>query len=271
MRLRILGPLVVSDAMGRPCGPQGPKLRTLLATLLTEHGRVVLTDRLLREHWGGRPRHTARNALQVAISELRRRLRDNGLAPAVAAIVTHPSGYLMEIDSREFDLPRFETDLVCARTAGERGELDEAAGLVARALSLWRGPALADVRGGPMLAAEACRLNELRTAAQELRFAVELRRGRSAHLIGELYALAAEHPLRERVHESLMIALHDQGRPAEALQVYSRIRLALQTQLGLEPGPGLRRIQRIVLTRGPRVRSAPSGHSPALTGRSKVS
>jgi SARP family transcriptional regulator, regulator of embCAB operon len=251
MKLGILGPLSVMDAEGRPCEPRGSKLRALLASLLVQHGRVVPTEQLIDELWDGHPRRTARNALQVAVSTLRKRLQSASLAPAVAAIVTHPAGYLIELDRQEFDLPCFESDLRRGQEAERRGELAAAANLLGRALAHWRGSALCDVHRTPALEAKARELDELCVAAQETRIAIELSRGRHVPLVAELFALVAEHPLRERLHEYLMVALHNGGRPAEALEVYQGIRMALRTQLGLEPGRNLRELQRAVLSRDP--------------------
>jgi DNA-binding SARP family transcriptional activator len=247
----ILGPLLVTDAAGEPCGLGGLNRRTLLATLLVEHNRVVPTDRLIDELWQGDPPRTARNALQVAVCQVRSRLQDSGLARDTATIETQACGYLLRLDRSVFDVRRFESELRQAAAAQTAGDLDAAVQLVGRALDHWRGPALSDVRQTPTLAAEARRLAELRDVVREERIAVELRRGRDGRLVGELYSLVAEHPLRERLHEYLMIVLHRQGRPAEALAVYARIRQALRDQLGLEPGPALRSLQGAVLSRAP--------------------
>ena len=140
-----------------------------------------------------------------------------------------------------------------ARLAEERGDLERASRLLSDALALWRGPALLDVCVTVTLEAESRRLNEMRMAAQERRLRIDLRLGRSSDLISELYALIARNPMREKFYEYLMIALHEQGRPAEALQAYKALRSDLRDHLGLEPGPGLRELQRTVLSREPLV------------------
>jgi SARP family transcriptional regulator, regulator of embCAB operon len=250
LRLRVLGPLHIGDAAGRSCTPRAFKLRVLLGILLIEHNRVISTQHLMDELWEGSPPKTARTAMQVYISNLRKLFQDACISPRVAEIVTCPPGYSIEVDDQEFDLPCFEQGLKYARRAEDQGELDIASQLISQALALWRGPALYDVRSNSALEAEARRLDELRMAAYERRLLIDLQRGLDSDLIGELYALTAEYPLREKLYEYLIIALHNQGRPADALQAYDTIRTAMRDQLGLEPGPGLRELQKIVLSRG---------------------
>ena len=251
MRIGVLGPVHVEDADGRPCTPPALKLRIVLAALLVRYNRVVSTQCLIDELWGGEPTKTARTAIQVYVSGLRKLFQGASLPEDVVTIVTRPPGYIIELDEREFDLPCFEKALDKARQAEDEGDLDFAASLISDGLALWRGPALYGTCGTSVLETESRRLNELRMAACERRIIVDLKRGRDSELIGELYALIAEYPLRERLWEFLILALHNQGRPADALHAYDRIRLMMRDELGLEPGASLQELQQVVLSRSP--------------------
>lgn len=269
MRLGVLGPVHVADASGRPCTPHAFKLRVLLGTLLIESNRVVSTERLIDELWATGPPKTVRTAVQVYVSSLRKLLDKAALPGEVARIVTRPPGYILELDDQEFDLSCFEERLRGARQAEERDDLESAALLTSQALTLWRGPALHDVRSVPTLAAEARRLDELHVAACERRIRLNLKRGLHGEVISELYALTAEHPFRERLWEYLMIALHNQGRQADALRAYHTVRLTMSGELGLEPGPILRELQQVVLSHAdpPSLKIVDSGLWPAESAR----
>ena len=97
--------------------------------------------------------------------------------------------------------------------AGPRGrtsDLREAAGALHHALSLWRGP-VCDGLSSPFLDAQRDRLAELRISVIEERAELDLALGHHTDLIAELKDLVADHPLRERLHGLLMLALY---RPA---------------------------------------------------------
>jgi predicted ATPase/DNA-binding SARP family transcriptional activator len=199
-------------------------------------GRDALIDAL----WGERPPAGARNTLQVYVSSLRRAL-------GRGVIETTPSGYALQIDSDALDAERFEHLL---REGGEMlatGEHAAAANMLADALALWRGPALADFRYDAFAQAEAGRLEELRLVCLEERIEAELALGRHAPLVGELEALVVEHPLRERLRGQLILALYRSGRQSDALAQYQAARRMLSDELGLEPSPELRELERMIL------------------------
>jgi SARP family transcriptional regulator, regulator of embCAB operon len=251
MKFGVLGTIHMADAAGRSCTPDAFKLRVLLATLLMRRNRVVSTQRLMENLWPSGPPKTARTAMQVYVSSLRKLLHTASLPAEVICLLTRAPGYVLEIDEREFDLHCFERALGNARQAEEMGEADEAAGHLSAALRLWRGPALYDVCNVPWLGAEAQKLEELHMVAFERRILIDLKRGRDHELIGELYAMTSEYPLREKLWQYLITALHNQGRPADALDAYNRIRLLMRDELGLEPGEKLRTLQQLVLSRAP--------------------
>jgi DNA-binding SARP family transcriptional activator len=232
MEFRILGPLEVVDA-DRSVSLGGGRQRALLALLLTHSNEVVSTDRLVDQLWGAQPPKTALNTIQYYVSQLRKSL-------GADRIVTRPPGYLIRIGPGELDLERFEALL-------EQGDV----GALREALGLWRGPALADLAFEPFAQAETGRLEELRLVALERRVDLDLEDGRDAELVGELEGLIAEHPLRERLHGQLMLALYRGGRQAEALATYQAARERLVESLGLDPGPALQELERAILRQDP--------------------
>jgi DNA-binding SARP family transcriptional activator len=222
----------------------GPKQRALLAVLLLHAKEVVPGDRLIEELWPGEPVESAANSLRVNISRLRKALPGDVLA-------TRAPGYVIRLDSDQLDLHRFERLVDDARGQLAEAKPAAAAERLREALSLWRGPALVDFAYESFAQAAISRLEEIRLAALELRIEVDLALGRDRELIGELEALVAEHPLRERLRGHLMTALYRSGRQAEALDTYQDGRSALIDQLGIEPSPALHELQRAILRQDP--------------------
>ena len=243
MEFRILGPVEVWED-GHPVSLGGGKQRAVLALLLLNANRIVSSDGLIDQLWNGQPPATAGTALQGHISSLRK-----ALGPDV--IATRRPGYVLEVDPAQIDLARFEELRGEARRALEHGDADAGADKLREALGLWRGDALADVGFEPSIQAEAARLEDLRLAALEDRIDAELTVGRSADLVDELERLVAANPLREHLWAQLMLALYRSGRQADALDAYRRARKTLVSELGLEPGPALRELERQVLAQDP--------------------
>jgi len=236
---RLLGPLEFR-ADGDWTGVSAPKLRALLATLLLRPGQVVSTGQLMDELWGNDPPPAARKLVSGYVLRLRRLTGD----PGGRVLVTSAPGYRLLVALGDVDVSRFE-ELVTAA----RGTLDgaQAAELLDGALELWRGPPLADVPPGPLVAAEMARLEELRLEAAELRVEARICCGRGAELVAELRQLTAGNPLRERFWHQLMRVLESSGRRAEALQVYGQVQAVLADELGADPGPGLQQLHRQLL------------------------
>ena len=166
----------------------------------------------------------------------------------------------------EIDVERFER---LVAEAADSDMSDRAEGL-REALSLWRGPPLADLADEPFAAAEIRRLDELRLAALEDRIASDLELGRHGELIAELETLVHEHPLRERVRALLMLALYRGGRQAEALTAYRDARKLFAEELGLELGDELQRLERAILQHDPELapRVSPTRTAEVLPMRS---
>lgn len=242
MRFRVLGPLEV-DAGDGPLPLGGPKQRAVLANLLIRANQVVPADILIDAVWGEVPPEKARNTLQTYVSNLRKSLGDGRLEG-------RPPGYVLLLEPFELDASRFDALL---RDAKKQLPVDPGVALadLDDALALWRGPALADLGDQPSLLAEAARLNELRIEAQEDRIEGLLSIGDQATAIGALELLLADHLLRERLWALLMLALYREGRQAEALGAYQRAREILADELGIDPSPGLTRLQERILKQDP--------------------
>src|SRR5947209_108827 len=235
MEFRVLGPLEAYEA-GKQVPVGGAKQRALLAVLLLNANRVVPRDRLIDALWDEEPPETARKAVQVYVSQLRKLLGPDVLQ-------TRPPGYLLRVEPGMLDLDRFETVLRDARDA----DPGTAANKLREALALFRGRPLADFANDRFAQAEIVRMEELRLVALEERIEAELRLGRHGELVPELEALTDEHPLRERLCRQRMLALYRCGRQAEALKVYQSARRELVEELGIEPGRELRELHQAIL------------------------
>jgi DNA-binding SARP family transcriptional activator len=247
----VLGPLEVRDRdRALPIG--GGQQRAVLAMLLLHANEVVSADRLVDALWGAAPPPTAAKTVQVYVSRLRKELGDG-------RVVTRAPGYALQVERSELDLTQFEQLLGEA----QRSEPARAAATLRRALALWRGPALADRAYESFAQPEIARLEELRWVALEQRVDADLAAGRHAELLGELGALVAQHPLRERLRGQLMLALYRSGRQAEALSAYRQAQRELSDELGLEPSDELKRLEQAILRQGPELEPARTAAAPA--------
>jgi DNA-binding SARP family transcriptional activator len=250
LRFQILGPLEVFDG-DRVCTPKPPKVARVLALLLLRANQVVAMDALIEELWGETPPLSAVGTAQTYIYQLRKILDPRGEHTARGEwLVTKPPGYMMRASLDQLDATAFEALTQKGRQMLEEGYPQQAAQLLRRALDLWTGPSLADVRRGPLLEAHAIHLDEQRMRALELRIQADAELGRHRELIGEMRSLVASHPLNEWFHGQLIIALSHSGRRGEALQAYQDLRQLLSNQLGLDPQPELQRLHQEVLSHG---------------------
>jgi DNA-binding SARP family transcriptional activator len=246
MDFRILGPLEVRDR-GRPIELPRRKQRAVLAILLLRRGEAVSSDVLVDGLWGEDPPPTARAALHNYVAQLRR-----GLGPGL--LLSRAGSYLLDIAPEQIDVGRFERLTAEGRAASGEERVEK----LQEALTLWRGPPLADLAFEPFAANEASRLEGLRTAALEDLIDARLSLGASAELVAELEALITEHPFRERLRGQLMLALYRAGRQAEALEAYQEARRTLTDELGIEPSSPLRELEQALLRQDPSV-AAPVG------------
>ena len=262
MRISLLGPLRVDGDHG-PVPVSAAKERSVLATLALNPGEVVSTDVLIAAIWADDPPPAARKTLQTYVWNLRRALGSD-------RIVTEHAGYTLRIDGDDVDVGRFRAlvraaldDRARCNGAGERTRLVEA-------LRLWRGDPFTDAPPQSPLANEAVRLREEHLSVVEARIAADLEAGRHADVVPELEGLVLEHPYRERLWGSLMVALYRSGRQADALDAYRRVRALLLEELGLEPGGELRRLEAAVLAQDPALGAPAAPTDPATVRPSPV-
>jgi DNA-binding SARP family transcriptional activator len=240
MEFRILGPLEVIGSRG-VVRLGGIKPRALLSVLLLHANEAVSAERLALALWGDEASNGTVKTVQVHVSRLRKALGDADI------LVTTPVGYRLRVRKGELDADRFERLVEDGRSALAVGQAARAAAVLREALSLWRGPPLEDVAYEPFAQSEIARLEEQRLAALETLVEADLALGRHDELVGELQRLATASPARERLAGQLMLALYRCGRQGEALEVYARTRAFLSGELGLEPGPALKGLQRDIL------------------------
>ena len=243
MQFRLLGPLEVEDD-GRPLVLGSAKQRALLAILLLHANEVVSRDRLIDELWGEQQPASAPHSLEVYVSRLRKTLQRDG---GERLLVTRAGGYLLLLEPDQLDVTCFERLLEEGRRALAAGNYERASERFAEALALWRGPALGDLAYESFARPVIERLEEQRLAALEERIEAELALGHHPSLIGELESLSGRHPLRERLHGQLMLALYRSGRQAEALEAYRETRQHLLDELGINPSPTLQQLEQAIL------------------------
>ncbi|WP_459712512.1 AfsR/SARP family transcriptional regulator [Actinophytocola sp. KF-1] len=257
LALRLLGPLTLSVAdVEHDLG--GARQRVVLALLALNANRVVPVDALIDAVWDSAPPNTARAQIQICVSGLRRVLAG---ADNAAQIRTRPPGYLLDIAEDDLDVARFTSLVAAARAHVDANRVSEAVATLRSALSLWRGPALAGMNS-ELLRRNAAQLEDAKVAAVMERIRLDLMLGRHEEIIGELFGLVKEHPLRERLYEYLMLALYRAGRQAEALEVCRRARATLMEELGIELGESARRLETAILNRDPKLDVAVAGVDP---------
>ncbi|REE99041.1 AfsR/SARP family transcriptional regulator [Thermomonospora umbrina] len=251
MRFGVLGALMVMDD-GVNCLPSAPKQRQLLALLLMNANRFVSTEACIEELWASDPPRTVIPTLQTYILQIRKSLaaspRVGSVAGAHKELVTGKRGYYLTVAPGSLDLMEFERWTREGRDAARHHDDLRAVDLLRRALAAWRGPALSDVQTGPLLRADVDSLEEARISTLDQCFEVELRLGHHQHILSELCATAAQHPLNERLQAQYMLALYRSGRQAQALEIYSRLRSTLADELGLGPSLPLRRLHEAMLS-----------------------
>jgi len=258
LQFRLLGSFEVSDGH-RPLALGGFKQQAVLVILVLSANEVVSADRLVDELWRKDPPRQATGSLQAYVSNLRRAL-DPGRAPREASGVlrTQGAGYLLAADPADIDAARFEQLAADGRVQLREGHPQAARVALADALTLWRGPALAEFRDESFAAGDAARLEELRIDALEARLAADLALGEHGAVVAELQRLVVDEPLREQLWAHLITALYRSGRQADALAAYERCRRTLVDRLGIEPNPALRQLQADVLAQAPSLDPAPA-------------
>jgi DNA-binding SARP family transcriptional activator len=247
MQFRILGPVeVTNDGGALALGP--PKQRAVLAALLLDPNRVVSVDRFVDLLWPEDPTPST-GSLPVYVANLRRLLEpDRPARTPPRRLLTRAPGYLLRVESGELDALDFEALAAAARRYLAEARPAAARAALVGALALWRGPVL---EAFPFAAPEAFRLDALRLAALEDRLDADLALGAHTAVAAELESLVKEHPLRERLVGLLVLALYRDGRQGEALRALTAARTHLREELGIDPGPQLRRLEADVLAQAP--------------------
>jgi DNA-binding SARP family transcriptional activator/Tfp pilus assembly protein PilF len=261
MRFEILGPMQVVDETGGLRLIAAPRQRVLLAALLLRANQPVPVEELADLVWDGAPAAKAPATVRTYVMRLRRALGPEG----VARIVTRDPGYLIRLETAELDVLRFEALCRQAGAAIRAGRWEEGSAAASRALAVWRGLPLLDVTCQALRDTWVPQLERLRVQALEWRAEADLHRDHrdhQEHLVPQLQALVAEHPLRERFHAQLMLALARGGRQAEALAAYRSARRVLVGELGIEPGPELRDLQERILAGDVEVAAPGSEEAP---------
>jgi DNA-binding SARP family transcriptional activator len=243
MRFEILGSMRIVDEHGRHRPIAGNQLRVLLGALLARANQPVAAEHLIDLIWDGAPPPGAAVTVRTHVLRLRRYLGPE----AGARIITSDCGYFVQINDGELDALEFEIlSQKVDRLIGGRAWRD-ASETASRALALWRGAPLLDVRCQILHDEWAAHLSQLSIQLRESRIEAELELGGGNHFVIELRKLAEQHPFRENFHAQLMLALYRANRRAEALAAYHQARQILVNQLGIDPGPKLQHLHERIL------------------------
>lgn len=258
----VLGALHAGGEDG-PIELGGPRQRSVLGRLLVARGQVVPLERLISDLWSDQPPPGAVASVQAYVSNLRRALEPRRTARTPGRVlVTVPPGYALRAE--HVDAWRFE-DLVRegSRSLAE-GDAAGAVRALDAALALWNGPAYMEFAAANWAVGEIARLGELRAAAVEQRASAVMALGSPGGAVADLRAHLAEHPLREEGWRLLSIALYRQGRQGDALGALREARRTLAAELGVDPGPALRRLEADILAHAPELDPLPGSALPRL-------
>jgi DNA-binding SARP family transcriptional activator/basic membrane lipoprotein Med (substrate-binding protein (PBP1-ABC) superfamily) len=260
---RLLGPFQ-AQVGDRALALGGPKQRAVLAMLVLREGEVVRVEQLIDAVWGEDPPDSASHALETYVSRLRVLLEPHGLR-----VLRGGRGYLLNPGGSDIDARDFEAELTEAREASDTGDAQRAWELSTLALARWRGPALADTPLSSPGRAEVERLEEMRLRALEVHAETALALRRHHDLPTEIGPLVAEHPLRETLVGTLMIALYRSGRQAEALDVYEATRRAF-LELGLHPSRELQELSGAIVRQADDLQAPARARPPGPRARKRT-
>jgi len=261
IEIRVLGPLEVS-VDGAPIAVGGPRQRCVLARLTAARGQVVSVDRLIEDLYADEAPPRALAAVQSYVSHLRRALEPDRAGWARAGVlIASPPGYALRLDPGAVDAWVFEDEVHQAAALADPATVQARLSAV---LASWRGTAFQEFDGMSWADLEASRLEELRLTAIELRASAALRLGQAAQLVADLDKLTATHPLREESWRLLSLALYQSGRQGDSLAALRRARAKLATDLGVDPGPALRDLERDILAQAPQLTAPPVAGSPPV-------
>ncbi|WP_169982173.1 AfsR/SARP family transcriptional regulator [Microbispora sp. H10836] len=260
MQFNVLGRIGLTGDTGHPISLTRSKHLHLLALLLLRRNSPVRTDWLIDQLWNGRPPRSAGSNLKTYITQLRRLLPQGRLS-------TELGGYVLQAAENELDATIFEGLAAQGRHALSQGRHSSALQVFEAALKLWRGEPLQQLTCDGELAAWHDRLSEEFNMLTEDLFHVRLILGRHAEVIGELLSWTRLHPMRERPHAQLMLALHRSGRLPEALEVYNRLRRGLAEEFGVEPALAVQRLHQKILSMDAPLDGKPTAEHVLLRAR----
>ena len=245
VRLAILGSLGVWRGIQVDPGP--PSQRCVLGVLALTPGVLVRREAIIDAIWGEDIPATAVNLVQKYVSRLRALLdpvrspRDPG-----ALLVSVSTGYRLQATADQLDVLAFEQLVADARAACYEDDWPGACETYERALGLWRGEPLADLdilHDLPAVTGLCRRRAEVIADYAQVACAV----GMYDRVLGHLHDLVAREPLNENAHALLMTALAGTGQQAGALAAFEDLRIRLDEQLGVRPGPRLSSVHLQVL------------------------
>ncbi|AXL88821.1 hypothetical protein C4J65_11145 [Streptomyces sp. CB09001] len=251
MEIGILGPLTVHSG-DREAAPSAPKPRQLLAMLAVRAGQAIAMDLLVDELWESSPPRSAVTAVQTYIVTLRRSIAESlriTTDEAADKVLQYTGwGYRLQPGQGAHDALVFTRYAAQGQQALVEGDYGRASLLLRRGLSMWRGPALADVPVGTQLLAHRTSLDERRMSAVEQRIEADLQMGLHQELVGELSGLCIQHPLHENMHSLLMVSLYRAGRPRKSLETFQKLRQNLRAELGMDPSGRTKAIHHAILS-----------------------
>jgi SARP family transcriptional regulator, regulator of embCAB operon len=249
-RFGVLGPVEIRSEGGRYV-PRGPKVRKIFALMLLGPNQAVSLDTMAEELWDDAPPRSAVTTIRTHVYHLRGMLeRESGLPSVASSLLTNETGYQMAVTPGQLDADAFARLLGQGRELLAGGRSAEAAAVLRRALSLWRGPVLANVRCGRVLSRLVLPLEEMRVRGLEMLIEADMRLGHHRELVSQLRGLVATDPLNEWFHARLIDALHRSGRRSAALTAFRDLRRLLNEELGVEPSAEVQRLQHEILTAG---------------------
>ncbi len=263
MRFAILGPLSVHADDGNELDLPRPSQRGTLAVLLLYAGLPPTRMQLVDALWGDDPPGDAGRALRVRMSDLRRALGGCG------RLVTHPSGYRVDLAPGELDAEIFRQLATDGRAALDAGRAEDAARALGQACGLWRSPPLADLPDTPVMRLARAALLAQRRDVQEWLIDAQLAQGQHHETLAQIRACIVADPLAEHTHVQLMLALYRCGQKSAALAAYARLRELTTRELGQDPGPEAQALLGQILADSPRlmVRPGPATAAPDRRGR----
>lgn len=251
MDVRVLGPLRISAEGAERYVELAPKPRTLLAVLVAHAGGVVPVSTLVRELWEDAPPASALRNIHTYIFQSRKVLSQLTGAPkrtvTRSLLTTRPGGYVFGNDATQFDHCRYRELVTQGHEAIRKRDYLQGVSLLERALAVWRGPAFVDVQTGPVLEAHRRQLEDSRIGVIEVLSGAKIAMGRFHEAVADLAAVVYQNPLHEGLHYQYIRALTMVGDRAHALNMVSRLRANMVSELGIEPSDSMRELQSAIL------------------------